>query len=60
MQWSGLALLIMVGCGILLTGLPAFLVLITAAALGALLGLATDTFSPGAARRATRPADQSV
>ncbi len=44
MQWSGLALLIMVGCGILLTGLPAFLVLITAAALGALLGLATDTF----------------
>jgi tripartite ATP-independent transporter DctM subunit len=44
MEWSGLVLLIMVGAGILCTGLPAFVILIMAAGLGALLGLATGTF----------------
>ena len=44
MAWSGLALLILVGCGILFTGLPAFVVLVMAASFGACLGLATDTF----------------
>ncbi|MDI1343039.1 MAG: hypothetical protein PSV22_02915, partial [Pseudolabrys sp.] len=44
MEWSGLVLLIMVGAGILFTGLPAFVILIMAAGLGALLGVATDTF----------------
>jgi len=44
MEWSGLVLLLMVGGGILFTGLPAFLILVIAAGLGALLGLATDTF----------------
>ena len=44
MAWTGFALLLLVGCGILFTGLPAFVVLITAAALGACIGLATDTF----------------
>ena len=44
MEWSGLILLIMVGAGILFTGLPAFVILIIAAALGAMLGLATGMF----------------
>jgi len=44
MERSGLALLILVGCGILFTGLPAFVVLIIGATLGACLGVATDTF----------------
>ncbi len=44
MEWSGFALLILVGIGILFTGLPAFVILIMAAALGALVGLLTDTF----------------
>jgi len=37
--WSGLGLLLLVGAGIVLTGLPAFVVLIAAASLGALAGL---------------------
>ena len=45
MEWSGLALLILVGVGIVSTGLPAAFVLIAAATLGALLGLVTDTIS---------------
>lgn len=44
MEWSGLVLLIMVGAGILFTGLPAFVVLIMAAAIGALFGLAAGAF----------------
>lgn len=44
MEWSGLVLLIMVGAGILSTGLPAFIILIMAAGLGALFGLATGAF----------------
>ena len=39
--WSGLGLLVLVGAGIVLTGLPAFVVLIAVASLGALVGLAT-------------------
>jgi tripartite ATP-independent transporter DctM subunit len=39
--WSGLGLLVMVAAGIVLTGLPAFVVLIAVASLGALAGLAT-------------------
>jgi len=46
MEWSGLALLILVGAGIVSTGLPAAFVLIAAASLGALFGLATHTFEP--------------
>src|SRR6202142_1625292 len=41
MEWSGFALLILVGVGIISTGLPAAFVLITAASLGAVLGVAT-------------------
>ncbi len=43
MEWSGFALLILVGVGIISTGLPAAFVLIAAASLGAALGLATGT-----------------
>ena len=43
MEWSGLALLLLVGMGIIGTGLPAAIVLITAASAGAVLGLVTDT-----------------
>src|SRR5664279_6163687 len=43
MECSGFALLILVGVGIIFTGLPAALVLITVASLGAALGLVTDT-----------------
>jgi len=39
--WSGLGLLLLVAGGIVLTGLPAFVVLIAVACLGALGGLAT-------------------
>jgi len=39
MEWSGLVLLILVGVGIITTGLPAAFVLITVASLGALFGL---------------------
>src|SRR3974390_3259872 len=45
MEWSGLALLILVGAGIVTTGLPATFLLIAAAILGALLGLVTDKIS---------------
>ncbi len=44
MEWSGLALLILVGVGIVSTGLPAAFVLIAAACLGALFGIVTGTF----------------
>ena len=44
MEWAGFALLILVGVGIISTGLPAAFVLIGAASLGAALGLATGTF----------------
>ncbi len=43
MEWSGFALLILVGVGIISTGLPAAFILIAVASLGAALGLATDT-----------------
>jgi tripartite ATP-independent transporter DctM subunit len=43
MEWSGLALLILVGVGIISTGLPAAFVLIAVASLGAALGLLTGT-----------------
>src|SRR5262249_35955692 len=39
--WSGLGLLVLVGAGIVLTGLPAFVVLIAVASFGAVAGLAT-------------------
>jgi hypothetical protein len=43
MEWSGFALLILVGVGIISTGLPAAFILIAVATLGAILGIATDT-----------------
>ena len=43
MEWSGFALLILVGVGIISTGLPAAFILITVATLGAVLGIATGT-----------------
>src|SRR5471032_1416940 len=43
MEWTGLALLIMVGIGIISTGLPAAFILIAVATIGAVLGLVTDT-----------------
>src|SRR5437868_4261332 len=43
MEWSGLALLLLVGAGIIGTGLPAAVVLIIAASIGAVLGLITGT-----------------
>ena len=43
MEWLGFALLILVGVGIISTGLPAAIILIAAASLGALVGLVTDT-----------------
>jgi tripartite ATP-independent transporter DctM subunit len=47
MEWSGLALLLLVGVGIIGTGLPAAVVLITAASVGAVLGLITDVIPAG-------------
>lgn len=44
MPWAGVLLLVGVGAGILLTGLPAFVVLIVAAAVGAVVGLAGGAF----------------
>src|ERR1700736_1597824 len=41
MAWSGFALLILAGAGIIGTGLPAAFILITVACLGATLGLYT-------------------
>ena len=46
MEWSGFALLVLVGIGIISTGLPAALVLIAVASFGALLGLMAGTI-PG-------------
>src|SRR5262249_50047126 len=43
MAWCGFVLLLLVGVGIVGTGLPAAVVLIVAASIGAVLGLATDT-----------------
>ncbi len=43
MEWTGFALLILVGIGIISTGLPAAFVLITVAGFGALIGIASDT-----------------
>ena len=40
MEWVGLALLALVGAGIILTGLPAAVVLIAVATLGAIIGIA--------------------
>jgi hypothetical protein len=40
MEWSGFALLILVGVGIITTGLPATFVLMAVACLGALLVMA--------------------
>src|SRR5258708_27246949 len=40
MEWSGLGLLILVGLGIIFTGLPAAIVLIAVAMLGAMLAVA--------------------
>ena len=44
MPWAGFVLLILVGAGILFTGLPAFIVLIVAAVGGAILGLIAGAF----------------
>jgi tripartite ATP-independent transporter DctM subunit len=41
MEWFGLALLVMVGVGIIATGLPAAVVLMAVAAFGAITGVAT-------------------
>ncbi|HKA77747.1 MAG TPA: hypothetical protein VKD19_11630, partial [Pseudolabrys sp.] len=46
MDWSGFALLLLVGVGIIGTGLPAAVVLIIAAGIGAVLGVAAGTFPP--------------
>lgn len=46
MPWLGLVLLLGVGAGILLTGLPAYLVLIAAAVAGLLAGVVADAFPP--------------
>ncbi len=46
MEWVGLALLALVGAGIIFTGLPAAMVLVAVASLGAILGIATGTIDP--------------
>jgi tripartite ATP-independent transporter DctM subunit len=43
MPWAGLALLVLVGVGIVCTGLPAAVVLVTVASCGAILGVVTGT-----------------
>jgi tripartite ATP-independent transporter DctM subunit len=43
MEWTGFALLLLVGFGIIATGLPAAVVLIVAASLGALIGTISGT-----------------
>jgi tripartite ATP-independent transporter DctM subunit len=43
MAWAGLALLVLVGIGIIGTGLPAAFVLVGAASLGAVIGVASGT-----------------
>ena len=40
MEWVGLALLALVGVGIILTGLPAAVVLVAVATFGAIIGVA--------------------
>jgi len=45
MPWLGLVLLLLVGAGIVATGLPAAVVLVTAASLGAAVGVASGTMS---------------
>lgn len=47
MAWSGVALLVLVGAGIVCTGLPAAFVLIAAATIGAALSVASGTISFG-------------
>lgn len=46
MEWSGIVLLVLVGCGIIFTGLPAAVILLAAAALGAIFGVATEIITP--------------
>ena len=60
MEWSGLALLILVGIGIISTGLPAAFVLIGVACIGALLGLVTHTFQVSLLWALPSRLDQSV
>jgi tripartite ATP-independent transporter DctM subunit len=43
MEWSGFVLLVLVGVGIIFTGLPAAFVLIAVASVGAVFGLVTGT-----------------
>jgi tripartite ATP-independent transporter DctM subunit len=43
MQWAGLVLLVLVGVGIVCTGLPAAVVLVTVASCGAILGVVSGT-----------------
>jgi tripartite ATP-independent transporter DctM subunit len=43
MEWTGLALLLLVALGIITTGLPAAFVLITVATFGAIIGVASGT-----------------
>ena len=43
MEWAGLGLLVLVGVGIVATGLPAAVILIAVATSGALLGVVTGT-----------------
>jgi len=43
MAWSGLALLLLVGLGIIATGLPAAIILLAASIFGAVLGMLTGT-----------------
>ena len=43
MEWTGLALLILVGVGIISTGLPAAFILVAVASIGAFIGLSTGT-----------------
>jgi tripartite ATP-independent transporter DctM subunit len=47
MAWTGLGLLALVAAGIVLTGLPAFIVLLTAAGAGSVLAVASGTVPPG-------------
>jgi TRAP-type mannitol/chloroaromatic compound transport system permease large subunit len=47
MAWAGLGLLALVAAGIVSTGLPAFIVLLTAAGAGALLAVASETVPLG-------------
>ena len=46
MEWTGLALLLLVALGIITTGLPAAFVLITVATLGAIIGVVYGTIPP--------------